>query len=116
MAKTTYDDLLKDDNFLRDAYKALTGMGYNISKKRGDILDSFLQKRRYFDVNLASTITQGDNIKDLSEENKLNLRSALDKADELPSIFEDGSAPKWRAVRDYALAGVSDPTNLLSRY
>ena len=114
MAKTTYDDLLKDDNFLRDAYKALTGMGYNVSKKRGDILDSFLQKRRYFDVNIASTITQGDNIKDLSEENKLNLRNALDKTDELPPIFKKGSAPKWRAIRDYALAGVSDPTNLIS--
>ena len=110
----TYNSLLKDDDFLSDAAYALEGMGYKVSNNRKDTLDKFLQTRRYFETNLASTITQGDNIKDLKNIDKKSLRNALDKIDQLPSIFDKGSAPKWTAVKDYALAGLSDPTNLLS--
>ena len=112
--QVTYESLLRDDQFLNDAYKSLRGMGYEVSNIRGDILKKFLQNRRYFETNLASTITQGDNIKDLSDANKINLKNALDKVEQLPSIFSKGSAPRWRAIKDYAVAGIADPTNLLS--
>jgi len=110
----TYNSLLQDDDFLSDAYHSLRGMGYEVTNDREQVLKKFLQTRRYFDTNLASTITQGDNIKDLSDADKKSLRNALDKVDKLPSIFSKGSAPKWNALKDYTFAGVSDPTNLLS--
>ena len=109
-----YNSLLRDDDFLNDAYKSLTSLGYQVSTKRGDILDKFLQNRRYFETNLASTITQGGNIKDLDDVGKQRFARALNKVEQLPSIFSSGSAPKWKALKDYAIAGVSDPTNLLS--
>jgi hypothetical protein len=112
--QVTYESLLRDDQFLNDAYKSLRGMGYEVSNIRGDVLKKFLQNRRYFETNLASTITQGDNIKDLNDLDKNSLKNALDKVEQLPSIFSKGSAPRWRAIKDYAVAGIADPTNLLS--
>ena len=44
--KITYDSLMRDDEFLRDAYKSLRAQGINVSKKRGDILDRFLTNKR----------------------------------------------------------------------
>ena len=112
----TYESLLRDDDFLSDAAYALEGMGYNVTNNRKDTLDKFLQVRRYFDTNIASTITQGDKIKDLADIDKKSYRKALEKIEQLPSIFskDGGSAPRWNAVKDYAIAGISDPTNLLS--
>jgi len=46
--KITYDSLMRDDEFLRDAYKALQAQGINVSKQRGDILDRMLTNKRYF--------------------------------------------------------------------
>lgn len=46
-------------------------MGDNtVSADPKDILDTFLTQRRYFDVNLGSTIVQGDKIKNLPEDYK----------------------------------------------
>ena len=112
--KVTYESLLKDDDFLTDAYYSLKGMGYDVTDNRKDVLDKFLQTRRYFDVNIASTITQGGDIKDLSDIDKESYKNALNKIEELPNVFQDGSAPRWNAVKDYAIAGITDPTNLLS--
>ncbi len=76
--QTTYEGLLKDSNFLSSAYHALRGLGENISEDPKDILDTFLTKRRYFDVNLGATIVQGNQIKDLPEDYKKVYSYALD--------------------------------------
>ena len=69
--KTTYDGLLKDTNFLSTAYLSLRAMGDNdVSEDPKDILDTFLTKRRYFDVNLGATVVQGNEIKDLDDAHK----------------------------------------------
>ena len=112
--KVTYESLLRDDNFLNDAADALEGMGETITNDRQEVLDKFLQKRRYFDTNISSTFTQGTKIKRLSDEDKTSYSKALDKVDQLPSAFSEGGAPMWRAIGDYAAAGITDPTNLLS--
>ena len=52
--KITYDSLLQDDRFLSDAYYALQGLGETATKDRKEVLDKFLQKRRYFDTNISS--------------------------------------------------------------
>ena len=40
--KVTYESLLKDDDFLTDAYYSLKGMGYDVTDNRKDVLDKFL--------------------------------------------------------------------------
>ena len=112
--KITYDSLLQDDRFLSDAYYALQGLGETVTNDRKEVLDKFLQKRRYFDTNISSTFTQGTKIKGLSDADKKSYSAALDKVDQLPSAFSEGGAPMWRALGDYAAAGITDPTNLLS--
>ena len=57
--KVTYDSLMRDDEFLRDAYKALQAQGINVSKRSGDILDRMLTNKRYFDTNVVSAIVTG---------------------------------------------------------
>jgi hypothetical protein len=112
--KVTYNSLLQDDNFLSNAYHSLKAMGETVTNNRQEVLDKFLQKRRYFDTNISSTFTQGSKIKQLSDVNKKSYSEALDKVDQLPSAFSEGGAPMWRALGDYAAAGITDPTNLLS--
>jgi len=112
--QTTYEGLLEDSQFLSSAYHSLRGMGDNsVSKDPKDILDTFLTKRRYFDVNLGSTIVQGNEIKELPQKYKDLYSYALDQTKAIPN-FGEGSAPLGDAVIDYGLAAISDPTNLLS--
>ena len=115
--QVTYEKLLKDDAFLNDAYHALRALGNNrLSNNRKEILDAFLTKRRYFDTNIVSTFNQADAIKDLNNLDKTSYINALNKIEKLPSAFgfSEGGAPMWKALKDYAIAGASDPTNLLS--
>jgi len=112
--KVTYDSLLKDDEFLNDAYHALRAQGINVSNNRKDILDRMLTNKRYFDTNLASTFVIGDNVKDMSNANKQSYANAITKIEQLPSIGKAGAAPTSSLVKDYLVAGVTDPTNLIS--
>ena len=112
--KVTYDSLLKDDDFLNDAYHALRAQGINVSNNRKDILDRMLTNKRYFDTNLASTFVIGDNVKDMSNANKQSYANAITKIEQLPSIGKAGAAPTSSLVKDYLVAGVTDPTNLIS--
>lgn len=109
----TYEGLLKDNDFLDSAYHSLRGMGENVSEDPKDILDTFLTKRRYFDVNLGATIVQGNQIKDLPQDYKKLYSYALNKTKAIPN-FGEGAAPLGDAAIDYTLAAISDPTNLLS--
>ncbi len=112
----TYDELRQDDKALSNMYHSLRALGENVSLDRDDILETFMTKRRYFETNLASTLSQGSDIKDLGDREKKAYSLALDKVDQLPSAFTPGGggAPMWRALKDYAIAGATDPTNLLS--
>lgn len=114
MTTQTRQDILHNDSILKDMYHSLQAQGVNVSTDRKTILDTFLTRRRYFDTNIFSTFAQGDDIKDLDETNKARFSRALSAVDQMPSMFSKGGNPTWRAVKDYALAGVSDPTNLLS--
>ena len=111
--KVTYNSLLKDDAFLNDARYALLAQGINVSTKRGDILDRFLTNKRYFDTNLVSTLNIGDTIKDMSDKDKMSYAKAVTKLEQLPT-YGKGAAPAVKKVKDYLIAGVTDPTNLVS--
>jgi len=112
--KVTYDSLLKDDKFLNDAWNSLKAQGINVSDNRKDILDRFLTNKRYFDTNVASTFVIGDNVKDMSELDKKSYANAINQIEQLPSIGKEGAAPTSDLIKDYLVAGVSDPTNLIS--
>jgi len=112
--KVTYDSLLRDDKFLNDAWNSLQAQGINVSDNRKDILDRFLTNKRYFDTNIASTFVIGDNVKDMSEANKQSYANAVTKIEQLPSIGKAGAAPTSSLIKDYLVAGVTDPTNLIS--
>jgi len=110
----TYESLQEDQNFLNSAYHSLRGLGQNVSEDPKDIIDSFLTMRRYFDVNLGSTLIQGKKIEEWPDEYKQLYSHALSKIEKMPSFFKEGGAPAMDAVLDFGGAGLSDPTNLAS--
>lgn len=112
----SYDDLQQDKRVVDAMYYTLQNLDPDeqIEYDPKKIIDAFLTKQRYFEVNLGSTIGQASRIKDLPDIDKKIYQIAKDGAAKLPSIFEEGSAPVGTAVKDYALAGISDPTNLIS--
>ena len=69
----TYESLQKDNLFLDAAYHAMRDLGYNDVDPADpkDIVDTFLENKRYFDTNLISTVTQGNNIIDLPDDSML---------------------------------------------
>jgi hypothetical protein len=110
----TYESLQEDQNFLNSAFHSLRGLGQNVSEDPKDIIDSFLTMRRYFDVNLGSTLIQGKKIEEWPDEYKQLYSHALSKIEKMPSFFKEGGAPAMDAVLDFGGAGLSDPTNLAS--
>ena len=108
----TYESLQKDNLFLDAAYHAMRDLGYNDVDPADpkDIVDTFLENKRYFDTNLISTVTQGNNIIDLPDDSKQLYKYALDKINKMPD-FDDGFV---NAMGDYLGAAVTDPTNVAS--
>ena len=110
--EVTYESLQKDNLFLDAAYHAMRDLGYNDVDPADpkDIVDTFLENKRYFDTNLISTVTQGNNIIDLPDDSKQLYKYALDKINKMPD-FDDGFI---NAMGDYLGAAVTDPTNIAS--
>ena len=109
----TYDSLQNNEKFLTAAYHTLKGLGISTSKDPTEIVDSFLTHRRYFDINLLSAIKQGNRIMELPDNYKEAYAYAVDEVEKVPN-FGEGAAPKTDAIIDYGIAGLTDPTNLLS--
>ncbi len=83
----TYESLQEDPDFLDVAFHSMRAMGYNPDP--GDpqgILDQFLENKRYFDVNLVSTLSQGNKIVDLPDGYKQLYKHALDKVNKMPDF------------------------------
>ena len=112
--QATYEGLQQDDDFLDDAYWFLKDVGESVSTNPKDILDTFIEKRRAFDVNVFSTYSQGSDIKKAQDETKKYYRRAVEKLDQMPDFYESGGAPAGKAILDYGYYGLLDPTNLLS--
>jgi len=112
----TYESLQEDNDFLDSAYYALRSLGINTVDPSDpkDILDTFIEKRRYFETNLLSTINQGSIITDLPDDDKKLYRHALDKMQKMPDFWDEGGTGWGSAVGDFIPAGITDPTNWLS--
>ena len=110
----TYKALKKDSKFLNAAYSTLRGLGENVSREPEEIVDTFLTKRRWFNANLGSTISQSNDIlNDFTPRMLKDYQYAVDQIDAVPN-FGEGSAPKMEAATDYIKAAVTDPANIVS--
>jgi len=112
--QVTYEGLQQDDAFIADAYWFLKDVGESVSTDPKDVLDTFIEKRRAFDVNVLSTYSQGSDIAKSEDETKKYYRRAVDKLDKMPDFYESGGAPTGKAILDYGYYGLLDPTNLIS--
>jgi hypothetical protein len=110
--KIPYDQFLKDDLWLDAAYNSLRDLGEDVSEDPKDILDTFLTKSRYIDTNLYSAYNTANKVTDLDDDGKKLLGYSLEKIKRLPDFYEKGGASSLGAITDYAIAGVSDPTNI----
>jgi len=113
--KLTYDDILYNrDDILQSMYYALEALGTPVENNAKTILDSFLNTSRKLDTNIVNTISTASKVGDFNDQQKQDLAISLDAVNRMPSIFEEGSAPVGKALADYAIAGLTDPTNLMS--
>lgn len=113
--KLTYDDILYNrDDILESMYYALEALGKPVENNAKTILDTFLNRSRYLDINLPNTISTAFKVGDFNDQQKQDLAISLDAVNKMPSIFEKGGAPVESAIADYALAGLTDPINLVA--
>jgi len=113
--QVTYESALQDKDFVDSMYYSLIDLGEkDLPYEPKTILDKFLTKKRYLETNILSAGRDALLVEDLPEDSLKFLGYALKKVDELPNFYEKGGAPTGAALADYALAGLTDPTNLLS--
>ncbi len=109
----TYDQLINDRQFLTNLYDTYKELNYDIPETNQEMVDDFLSRRRSFEDNIVGTVALGSDVDRLSDEGKSRFGEVYSQVEELPTIFEEGSAPVGRAIVDHVLYSISDPTNLL---
>jgi hypothetical protein len=110
---STYEQLINDEQFLGNLYNVYKELDYDIPATNQEMVDDFLSRRRGFENNIVSTFNLADDVDRLSDEGKARFGQVYSQVEELPTVFEDGSAPVGRALVDHALYAISDPTNIL---
>ena len=114
--KTTYEELINNDDFVGDAGLALKALGEkvvfkdNSREERKTIVDNFLKEKRWFESNLGSTYAKKTAVDSMSEADKESFGKALNASENLPTIFEEGGAPTARGLYDYACLLYTSPS------
>ena len=97
------------------AYHTLKAFGIDVDPEDPKaIVDTFLTRNRYFSTNLAATGYTYSKAKDFDQETKHDMAYVMDRTEKMPSFYEKGGAPAGSAILDYALAAITDPTNIVS--
>jgi hypothetical protein len=109
----TYDQLIKDRQFLTNLYDVYEELDYDIPATNQEMVDDFLSRSRNFENNILGTFALSSDIDQLSDEGKSRFGEVYQQVEELPTIFEEGSAPVGRAIVDNAMYAITDPTNIL---
>ena len=113
-AATSYDGLQEDQNVIDAMYYSLENLGEPVAYGNNkDILDAFLTQNRYFESNLLDTVQVGSKVEDMDDTDRHLLAVSMDAVNRMPNFGED-SAPKFDAIIDYGIGGITDPTNLAS--
>lgn len=109
----TYDQLINDRQFLTNLYNVYEELDYDIPATNQEMVDDFLSRSRNFENNILGTFALSSDIDKLSDEGKSRFGEVYQQVEELPTIFEEGSAPVGRAIVDNAMYAITDPTNIL---
>ncbi|CAB4167244.1 hypothetical protein UFOVP1292_4 [uncultured Caudovirales phage] len=110
-----YEDLIQDSDYVSGAYHTLKAFGIDVDPEDPKaIVDTFLTRNRYFSTNLAATGYTYSKAKDFDAETKHDMAYVMDRTEKMPSFYEKGGAPAGSAILDYALAAITDPTNIVS--
>ena len=109
----SYENVKKDKQAVDGMYHTLKDLGVDVEYDSEKIVDKFLTEMRYFDTNILSTGRIADKVSGFDDIGKKLFAQSMQEIENMPN-FGEGSAPKGSATVDYLLAGVSDPTNLLS--
>ena len=110
---STYEQLINDEQFLGNLYNVYKELDYNIPETNQEMVDDFLSRSRNFENNILGTFALSSDIDRLSDEGKSRFGEVYQQVEELPTIFEEGSAPVGRAIVDNAMYAITDPTNIL---
>ena len=110
---SSYEAVKNNKKAIDGMYHTLNNLGIDVEYDREKILDRFLTETRYFNANIFSTGRIANKVSDFEDIDKKLFAQSLEQVESIPN-FGEGSAPKGDAIVDYVLAGVSDPTNLLS--
>ena len=111
----SYEQVIGNQNSVDRMYYALQALGKDIAPDASNeqVVDDFLTASRYLNTNLFSTLDAKSKVDEMDDTDKQLLARSLKEIEDMPN-FGEGSAPTASAIGDYLLAGVSDPTNLLS--
>ena len=112
----TYDSLKYDDQFLIDGgTRFLPAMGdkpalfEDNDESRKEVLDKILTAKRYYEGNIVDTYDLKSGIENANPDLIRGVKNVFDKIDSMPDFYEEGGAPAFDVIKDYFLAGITDP-------
>ena len=112
----TYDSLKYDDQFLIDGgTRFLPAMGdkpalfEDNEESRKEVLDKILTAKRYYEGNIVDTYDLKSGIENANPDLIRGVKNVFDKIDSMPDFYEEGGAPAFDVIKDYFLAGITDP-------
>ncbi len=109
----SYEELLRDDQFIRDSYAALKALGEKPENftTRKQIVDEILKEQRYFQNNAIAAIDVANDIDKMDTSTREAFSRSLNQLDQMPSFFQKGGSSFWSGVVDHTLSTLSDPIN-----
>lgn len=113
--KLKKDDLLRTENL--GIIRNYMGQKYGTDGLKGtdeEIVESFVDTMRWFNMNTGSTIGEARRIRNADEPQRKSAGEAFELYDRLGNVFvNDGVMGAVDGVKDYIFAAVADPTNYL---
>tara|TARA_B110000908_G_scaffold68504_1_gene82755 strand:- start:377 stop:3847 length:3471 start_codon:yes stop_codon:yes gene_type:complete len=113
--KLKKDDLLRPENI--QVVRNYMGQRYGRDALKGtndEIVEGFVDSMRWFNTNVASTITEARRIKNADTEQRDSAGQAYELYDRLGNVFvNDGFMGAVDGVKDYVFAAAADPSNYL---
>jgi hypothetical protein len=116
----TYDSLASNNQFLADGMRFLQLSGEKVPdvsdtvENRENLRDRILSEHRWNSANLLETLELGKNVAgDNVQRSDLDaVGRVMSTIDNMPSWYQEGGAPAFETIKDYALASIADPSNI----
>ena len=112
----TYDALLNSRQFVSDAVATLRALGEDVSDNPQEVVDDVLTEYRWGGLgtsdtpgNVFSALQHREKLSNLDKDTLDAVNRVATQIEQLPGIFEDGGAPVFSGLGDYAASAISDP-------